>query len=237
MTRRRWIADEVSGRRAALVGSHAHHLSRVLRARLGQEFDIVTGDAVRRARIASIQDDRIEFELGEEVPAATPLHITLALAIFKFDLMEWAIEKCTELGTARVIPIIAQRTGQHLAAAAGKRVERWRRIVKQAAEQSRRSDIPEISLPLKLKEAVALTAETRILLAECENDVLLKDAIREHPPDGEVVLAIGPEGGWTEEEVQLFAGNGWTSASLGATILRAETAAIAATAIIVSESQ
>ena len=237
MTRRRWIADEVSGRRAALVGSHAHHLSRVLRARLGQEFDIVTGDAVRRARIASIQDDRIEFELGEEVPAATPLHITLALAIFKFDRMEWAIEKCTELGIARVIPIIAQRTGQHLAAAAGKRVERWRRIVKQAAEQSRRSDIPEISLPLKLKEAVALTAETRIMLAECENDVLLKDAIREHPPDGEVVLAIGPEGGWTEEEVQLFAGNGWTSASLGATILRAETAAIAATAIIVSESQ
>jgi len=129
MTRRRWIADEVSGRRAALVGSHAHHLSRVLRARLGQEFDIVTGDAVRRARIASIQDDRIEFELGEEVPAATPLHITLALAIFKFDRMEWAIEKCTELGIARVIPIIAQRTGQHLAAAAGKRVERWRRIV------------------------------------------------------------------------------------------------------------
>jgi len=237
MTRRRWIADEVSGRRAALVGSHAHHLSRVLRARLGQEFDIVTGDAVRRARIASSQDDRIEFELGVEVPAATPLHITLALAIFKFDRMEWAIEKCTELGIARVIPIIAQRTGQHLAAAAGKRVERWRRIVKQAAEQSRRSDIPEISLPLKLKEAVALTAETRILLAECENDVLLKDAIREHPPDGEVVLAIGPEGGWTEEEVQLFAGNGWTSASLGATILRAETAAIAATAIIVSESQ
>ena len=237
MTRRRWIADEVSGRRAALVGSHAHHLSRILRARLGQEFDIVTGDAVRRARIASIQDDRIEFELGEEVPAATPLHITLALAIFKFDRMEWAIEKCTELGIARVIPIIAQRTGQHLAAAAGKRVERWRRIVKQAAEQSRRSDIPEISLPLKLKEAVALTAETRVLLAECENEVLLKDAIREHPPDGEVVLAIGPEGGWTEEEVQLFAGNGWTSASLGATILRAETAAIAATAIIVSESQ
>jgi len=237
MTRRRWIADEVSGRRAALVGSHAHHLSRVLRARLGQEFDIVTGDAVRRARIVSIQDDRIEFELGEEVPAATPLHITLALAIFKFDRMEWAIEKCTELGIARVIPIIAQRTGQHLAAAAGKRVQRWQRIVKQAAEQSRRSDIPEISVTLKLKEALALTAETRILLAECENDVLLKDAIREHPPDGEVVLAIGPEGGWTEEEVQLFAGNGWTSASLGATILRAETAAIAATAIIVSESQ
>ena len=237
MTRRRWIADEVSGSRAALLGSHADHLSRVLRARVGQEFDIATGEAVRRGRIVSIQADRIEFDLGEEVPAATPLPITVALAIFKFDRMAWAIEKCTELGIARLIPIIAQRTDQHLASAAPKRVERWQRIAKQAAEQSRRSDIPEISVPVKLKEAVALTAETRILLTESETDILLKDAIRAHSPQGEIILAIGPEGGWTEEEVEQFVSSGWQSASLGATILRAETAAVAATAIMVSELQ
>jgi 16S rRNA (uracil1498-N3)-methyltransferase len=237
MTRRRWIADEVSGSRAALVGSHADHLSRVLRARVGQEFDIATGESVRRGRIVSIQADRIEFDLGEEVPAATPLPITVAVAIFKFDRMAWAIEKCTELGIARLIPIIAQRTDQHLASAAPKRVERWQRIAKQAAEQSRRSDIPEISVPVKLKEAVALTAETRILLTESETDILLKDAIHAHSPQGEIVLAIGPEGGWTEEEVEQFVSSGWQSASLGATILRAETAAVAATAIMVSELQ
>ena len=84
---------------------------------------------------------------------------------------------------------------------------------------------------------MALTARTRILLSERETNVLLKDAIRAHSPQGEIVLAIGPEGGWTEEELEQFVSNGWQPASLGATILRAETAAIAATAIMVSELQ
>ena len=72
MTRRRWIADEVSGSRAALVGAHAQHLAQVLRGRVGQEFDIATGDAVRRGRIISIAADRVEFELGEVVPRIIP---------------------------------------------------------------------------------------------------------------------------------------------------------------------
>src|SRR5580698_345317 len=102
MTRRRWIADELSGNRAALIGEHAGHLIRVLRARVGQEFDIATGSTVRRGRIVLVADGRVEFDLGEEVPAAAALNLTLALAIFKFDRMEWAIEKCTELGVARI---------------------------------------------------------------------------------------------------------------------------------------
>jgi 16S rRNA (uracil1498-N3)-methyltransferase len=115
MTRRRWIADEFSDNRAALIGSHADHLSRVLRARIGQEFDLSTGEVVRRGRIVAIHDRRIEFELAEELPATTVFQIAVALAIFKFDRMEWAIEKCTELGVTRIIPVIARRTGAHLA--------------------------------------------------------------------------------------------------------------------------
>ena len=237
MTRRRWIADEFSGHRAALIGSHADHLSRVLRARIGQEFDLSTGEVVRRGRIVAIHDRRIEFELGEELPATTPLRIAVALAIFKFDRMEWAIEKCTELGVTRIIPFIARRTGAHLAAAAQKRVERWQRIACQASEQSRRATPPEIAEPVKLKEAVALNAATRILLAEAEDRVLLKDVLGPAPADGEIILAIGPEGGWTESELELFTNAGWITASLGGNILRAETAMIAATAIVVSELQ
>ena len=121
MTRRRWIADEVSGNRGALVGAHAEHLVRVLRARIGQEFDIVADAVVRRGRVVTISDNRVEFELGEEVPAeSAAFQLTLLLAIFKFDRMEWAIEKCTELGVARVVPVIAGRTEKHLAAAAAK---------------------------------------------------------------------------------------------------------------------
>ena len=235
MTRRRWIADEVSGNRAILTGSHAEHLARVLRARVGQEFDIATGLAVRKSRITSIAESRVEFELGEEVPAATAAKITLALAVFKFDRMEWAIEKCTELGVAHIVPVIARRTDVHLAAATAKRTERWRRIARQAAEQSRRALPPEIAAPLELREALGLAGDARIVLAESEEKALLRDVLESLPQEAEIVLAVGPEGGWTADELQSFHQAGWSSASLGRTVLRAETAAVAATAIATSE--
>jgi 16S rRNA (uracil1498-N3)-methyltransferase len=235
MTRRRWIADEVSGNRAILTGNHAEHLARVLRARVGQEFDIATGLAVRKSRITSIAESRVEFELGEEVPAAPATKVTLALAVFKFDRMEWAIEKCTELGVAHIVPVIAQRTDVHLAAATIKRTERWRRIARQAAEQSRRAAPPEIAAPVELPEALGLPGDVRIVLAESEEKALLRDVLESLPQEAEIVLAVGPEGGWTIDELQSFQQAGWTSASLGRTVLRAETAAIAATAIATAE--
>jgi len=231
MTRRRWIADEVSGDQAALTGAHADHLVRVLRAQVGQEFDIATGNDVRRGKIVSITGGRVEFALGEKVETAPSANITLVLSIFKFDRMEWAIEKCTELGVARIVPVIAQRTEKHLAAAAVKRVERWRRIARQASEQARRTSPPEITQPMNLNDALALPGSGRIVLSESEKSVMLKDALQS---SGDLALAFGPEGGWTEIELQSFVHSGWVSASLGPTILRAETAAIAATAIAAS---
>ncbi|MGC2182814.1 MAG: RsmE family RNA methyltransferase [Terriglobales bacterium] len=237
MTRRRWIADEVSGNRAVLVGAHARHLAQVLRGRVGQEFDVVAGDIVRRGRIASVADDRVEFELGEAVRVPSTLNLTLVLSIYKFDRMEWAIEKCVELGVVRIIPAVAQRTEVHLARAAQKRVERWQRIARQAAEQSRRTSVPEVAQPVSLQEAVISCDGARIVLAESEEQMMLKDALHAKGESGQVALAFGPEGGWTESELKLFAEAGWIAASLGATILRAETAAIAATAITVAELQ
>ena len=320
MTRRRWIADEFSADRAALTGEHAAHLSRTLRARIGQKFEVACGDQVRLATVSNVADNRVEFALGEEVAASEVVPITLLLAIFKFDRMEWAIEKCTELNVTTIVPVIARRTEKHLALAAEKRVERWRRVARQAAEQSRRTTPPEIAEPLKLKEALGTdslgqalsemhhkaelfpdpspsttlqhkldhshdkplsaglrrtleapanqprrggtdvspgrkpwvsapmepspvgTAEVgrelspyvRIVVAETEREVLLTDVLRSHTLQS-VTLAIGPEGGWTEDELQSFATSQWIAASLGETILRAETAAIAAIAIARAE--
>ncbi|MGA7548025.1 MAG: RsmE family RNA methyltransferase [Candidatus Sulfotelmatobacter sp.] len=234
MTRRRWIADEVSGDRAALVGAHADHLVRVLRARIGESFDIATGQALRRGRITSVNADRVEFDLGEVISAAPLAKITLVLAIFKFDRLEWAIEKCTELGVSRIVPVISRRTDAHLAAASMKRVERWRRIARQAAEQSRRAAPPEIAAPIKLSDALNLPEALRVVLAESEEQTLLRDVLQAHATAGGIALAVGPEGGWAEDELQLFQQAGWISASLGNTILRAETAAIAAIAVAAS---
>ncbi|MGA9544535.1 MAG: 16S rRNA (uracil(1498)-N(3))-methyltransferase [Candidatus Sulfotelmatobacter sp.] len=234
MTRRRFIADESSGDRAALVGDHADHLVRVLRARVGQDFDIATGETVRRGRIAVVSDGRIEFDLGEEVPQSSLAEITLVLAVFKFDRMEWAIEKCTELGVSRIVPAIARRTDSHLAAASIKRTERWQRIARQAAEQSRRDAPPEIAAPIKVAEALNFPAALRIVLAESEEQSLLRDILKQKNAADGIAMAVGPEGGWTESELQSFRKSGWILASLGNTILRAETAAIAATALVAS---
>jgi 16S rRNA (uracil1498-N3)-methyltransferase len=117
-----------------------------------------------------------------------------------------------------------------LALAAAKRVERWRRIVREAAQQSRRSDVPEMDDPVALKAALGMvSAEKKLLLAETEQENSLKAALVDDVVS--VALAIGPEGGWTAEEMELFRAGGWKAVTLGPRILRAETAAIAGLAV------
>jgi len=165
---------------------------------------------------------------------SSPLpEISFLLTIYKFDRLEWAIEKLTELGVARILPVISQRTETHLGKAAEKRVERWRRIALEAAQQSRRAEPPEIVSPVPLKEAISVAKGSGIVLHESEEVATLKSLLRECKPP--LWLALGPEGGWIPEEVDLFRQYGWKTASLGSTILRAETAAIAAVAVTMAE--
>ena len=237
MTRRLWIADRVAGDRAWITGQNATHLARVLRAHMGQQFLIAADGVSRMATIisvseASASEDQVEFELGPAVAETRLPRITVVLSIYKYDRLEWAIEKLTELGVTSMVPVISRRTEPHLAKAAEKRVERWRRIAHEAAQQSRRSSPPEIELPVALSKAMAKVEGSRVVLSELEENVSLKSALAgSHPP---IVLALGPEGGWAPEELEAFRTNGWTAASLGSTILRAETAAIAAVAVAMS---
>jgi len=236
MTRRRWIADEASSDRAWLTGEPAWHLAQVLRAQPGQQFDVVAGDRVRRGTIVAVTPERVEFTLADDLSVFEMRPVALVLAIWKFDRMEWAIEKCTELGVNAILPIIASRTDAHLAKSAGKRVERWNRLVRQAAQQSRRSSVPEIKAPIPLKNILG-TSGFRVVLTETEREAHLAGMMSQFgsaEEDKPVTLAVGPEGGWTENELHQFAGAGWISATLGPTILRAETAAVAATAIVFS---
>jgi 16S rRNA (uracil1498-N3)-methyltransferase len=235
MTRRRWIADRWTATTASLTGDQAAHLARVLRAEPGQIYDVVSNGFLHRAEILSVSEAEVLFTLHEELEsdAALPLH--LLLAVFKFDHMEWAIEKATELGIARITPILARRTEKHLAQSALKRSERWRRIALEASKQSRRTDIPNIADPIPLKQALAEEkSPTRILLSETEQTLTLTAALKAATSlqqESDTALAIGPEGGWTPEEMSLFTQHQWQPVTLGPRILRAETAAIAAIAI------
>jgi len=235
MTRRRWIADKVEGNEAFLHGQNAEHMARVLRARVGQEFEVVAENRVYLGRIERVSEQEVVFALSEElesVEAEAKSGVTLWLAIFKFDRMEWAIEKATELGVDRIMPVMAQRSDAHLVAATQKRTERWRRIAREASQQSRRSLPPEVADPTKLKQVLASATGARVVLSEYEKERQLGTVIRELAPGEPLSLAVGPEGGWTEKEIETFSAAGWIAVSLGLHILRAETAAIAALAVV-----
>jgi len=231
MTRRRWIADEWSDTTATLTGDQAQHLARVLRAQAGQVFDVVAGGFLRRAEITCVSEREVVFSLGEELEMDASLPVHLLMAVFKFDHLEWGLEKATELGAARITPVLARRTEKHLAQAAAKRVERWRKIVREAAQQSRRSDVPVVDDPIGLKLLVpTVTATTKLLLAETEQENSLSSVFASQPIS-ELAMAIGPEGGWAPDEMKLFEESGWKAVTLGPRILRAETAAIAALSV------
>jgi 16S rRNA (uracil1498-N3)-methyltransferase len=234
MTRRRWIADKVEGDRAYLLDNNANHLFRVLRAQAGQQYDVVADGVARLGTITFASSNKVEFHLGEEVLSEALPEIEIYLSIFKFDHMEWAMEKLTELGVTRIVPMVAARTSHHLIRAAESRVERWRKIAKEASQQARRVSPPEIAEAVKLEKAMTGAIGARIVLSEVEESVSLKSALAGIRPP--LAMAFGPEGGWTEEEVQLFKDHGWMPATLGNTILRAETAAIAAVAVAVAET-
>jgi 16S rRNA (uracil1498-N3)-methyltransferase len=240
MTRRRWIADDWDDRTASLRGEQAAHLIRVLRAQTGMECDMVAGGRVWRAAISGISGDAVRFTLLFEVEAHPAFPVTLLLSVFKFDRMEWMLEKATELGAERFVPVTSRRSEKHLVQAAPARLERWRRIVREAAQQSRRSDVPAVEDVVPLKSAlhaIAGPAALRLVLAEQQRSTTLHAAVQAalQPPPAEkpaMHIAVGPEGGWTAEEETLFAVEGWQAVSLGPHILRAETAGIAAMAVV-----
>lgn len=214
-------------------GDTANHLIRVLRAEPGQIYELSDGERVQLGRIERIGRDSLSFKLVGEVPASEPrLHITLLMALVKFERFEWAVEKATELGVAEIVPLSAERSEKALVTAAEKRVERWKKIAVESAQQSRRLKPPVVVAPMKAAEAFRrANAGIKLLLSE-ERDAPRLRSVLSGKTDDIVSLAIGPEGGWTEREVESARSAGFLEASLGENILRTETAVIAALASV-----
>ena len=229
--RRRFFIEQFNGMNAVMEGDAAHHLGRVLRAQPGQLYELSDGISVRLGRVDTVSRDRIDFALLEEVPAYQPaVHTTLLLAIVKFDAFEWALEKATELGVAAIIPMAAARSEKGLVAGSAKRAERWQKILAGASEQSRRVRVPVLAEATRPSDAFrAPNAGLKIVLSERATATGLRQALAGRKPD-RVALAIGPEGGWTDEEFADAAASGFLEASMGKMILRTETAVTAALA-------
>src|SRR5215475_1485331 len=166
--RRRFFVEQFSGHRAVMDGEAGHHVGRVLRAESGQVYELSDGTRVRLGRIEKVSRDEVEFALLEEVPSYQPaVHTTLLLAIVKFDVFEWALEKATELGVGAIVPVAASRSEKGLIAGAAKRADRWQKILAGASEQSRRVRLPQVRAATLTADAFRTAdADLKILLSE-----------------------------------------------------------------------
>ena len=238
--RRRFFIDRFDTGTATLRGESAHHLARVLRAAPGQLYELSDGASLWLARIDRVSKSAVDFTLVEPLPAPPdPLHLTLLLSIVKFDRFEWALEKATELGVAEIVPLAASRSEKALVAAAGKRAARWLKILLESAQQSRRLRPPILHPAARPSDAFSSAGalhgvpssipSVNLLLSERPAAPSLRSVL-EGKRATSASLAIGPEGGWTDDELSSALSSGFLEISLGPTILRTETAVIAALA-------
>lgn len=265
--RRRFFVDRFERESASLRDEAAEHLGRVLRAEPGQLYELSDGQRVWLARVERVAvakrgPSHIDFALVQPLEASEPsLRIELLISIVKFDRFEWCLEKATELGVEEIIPLTAARTDKALVAAAGKRRERWNRILIESAQQSRRLRPPVLRAALSPDKAFAQSsASLKVLLCERREAEPLRKVLDQESPhvaqalmpalrnEGPVrfssateaktqatsmiSLAFGPEGGWTDDEISLARTSGFLEASLGENILRTETAVIASLAVV-----
>jgi 16S rRNA (uracil1498-N3)-methyltransferase len=235
--RRRFFVDEVRSGRAEISGDDARHLTRVLRVEAGQRYEISDNRDVYLAEIEMARKEHVAFRTLEKLAAPVPtVRLILCAALIKFDHFEWMIEKATELGVSEIVPVETIRSERGLERAAHKRIERWRRIALEASQQSRRAFLPEVGEPEPFREALVRFAQGGATYRFALDENPAAPPINAALPTvrdmrDSIAILIGPEGGWTDEERSQFAA-AWTPVSLGPLILRAETAALAALAIV-----
>ena len=224
------------GARLALPEASANHLTRVLRLREGDACVLFNGDGHDYdARLASVgkREAVAEIVSMRAVDNESPLHITLLQGIARGEKMDLILQKATELGVAAIIPVTAERTEVKLdAERAEKRVAHWRNVVASACEQSARARLPSLSPPTALAEAArAVDGDAMRLTLDPAGDVSLTTV---QVASAAVVVAIGPEGGWSPRDRDTLSAAGFIGLRLGPRILRTETAGLAAIAALQS---
>ena len=251
MTRRRFYAPPgaftVSRTSVTLTSDEARHLREVLRLKAGDEVYVFNGAGQEfHCRIAESRRDTALLEVLSEISPAkleSPLQLTLAVALLKGEKFDLVVQKVTELGVTCIVPVVTKYADIRLrdSSDAAKRVARWQRIALEASKQSGRAVVPEVRSPIDFRFVIRAQGqeaerleddEHRLMFSEREG-VSLQDACRGVSPGPSALTAlIGSEGGWADEEIALAREAGWQIVTLKGRTLRAETAAIAAAALL-----
>lgn len=230
MADRYFAAEPISSPRARLVEDEAHHLAHVMRARAGHEVTLFDGSGAEwQARVVRIGRNEVELDLIErrEVDRELPLKLTMAVALPKGDRQRWLVEKAVELGVARLVPVITERG---VAQPVEKALSRLRKAVVEASKQCGRNRLMDIATPLDYAELIADPSADNTIRAIADpggsqpaGNLL---AAADVSAAAELIWLIGPEGGFSERELDAARSQNWKVVRLGARIMRVETAVI-----------
>ncbi len=245
--RRVYVPHENWSAESLLVrGTEAHHLKNVLRAHPGDSFEFIDGKGrwARAVITQIVSQGEMECRILEQTQTTSPdeNHFVLLQALIRFEKWEWILEKAVELSVTKVVPLVTVHTEAKWREITASRWKRWQRILTEATKQCRRLHIPLLARPTQFDEAVSqVHGDVKLMLSEKPGTPPLRGRAREslpgqvrpddRPGERRLAVAIGPEGGWAEEEIVFAENYQFLPVSLGETILRSETAAIAALAI------
>ena len=240
----RFFVPQNFGNEMIITGVDAKHISKVLRMTIGDELQIVSDDGVTaQGKISFIDAACVKVGslkiIGES--NEPKVKITLAQGLAKGEKMDFIIQKAVELGVTSIVPVAMEHSVVQLdGAKAIKKVERWQKISESAAKQSKRNIIPLVQPVMSVEEMLAKNnCSTKIIAYECENQISLKSVLKEAIEQNKIenlLLIIGPEGGISEDELDLARAAGAKPVSLGRRILRAETAGLVAMSAIFYET-
>jgi 16S rRNA (uracil1498-N3)-methyltransferase len=222
-------AEQLLGDRVLLDRASSRHLTRVLRLQVGAEVVVFDGRGTEiSARMVTLTTAGAELLLGPRRHVAAPaVEIVLLQSVPRGDRMDLIVQKTTELGVSRVVPVLAERG---VVKPPPGRICRWQTIAQEAARQSGRADVPEIGKPVPLAAALAASspAGPRLVLWEEERALSMRRALAEHAGFERITLLVGPEGGFSPAEIAAASSDGFRSVGLGRRVLRVETAALVA---------
>ena len=222
-----------------VTGSDVHYLKDVLRLKPQDKLEVLDGSGtVYQAVIKEINSDKVLLDIMSAQPSVTesPLKITLGQCLPKGKKMDLIIQKSTELGVSQIIPVLSERTISR-----GEKLERWHKIAKEAAEQSGRTVIPEISTPTIFTDLIKQRQHFDLAFIpwELETSLTLKKYLASKPAAKatSLLFLIGPEGGFSKTEIEQAVAAGFTTLSLGRRILRTETAALVVLSMLMYETE
>lgn len=201
------------------------HIINVMRMNVDELFQIVYDRKVYTCKIYEINKKDVKYKvINEEVyNDEKKYRVIIATSIIKEQKMDYLLQKATELGVDEIVPLISERTVVKVDSKKDNKINRWKKIVKEASEQSYRLDIPKISNIISIKDIKNIDADVKIFCNTNEMSKNIKKVLHDLKKCGNILIVVGPEGGFSNTEVDYLVSNGFISVTLGNNILRAET--------------